>query len=400
MIDVLRLSAALFLVQAGFHGFTASLPIALTRGGVPDAAIGLIIGSAAVVQIPVAIGGGRLVDRFGGLRLFGVGGAAYLAGTAILFLFPVVPGGSVLPFVLARICQGAGIGLTGPAALSLAPRMLPRQHHGRGLAYVGAAQNLTGVLLPPLSIAILDSGSLAGVALTVVAFVVAGLALVTGLHVAPATHDPHDAAGRRFGIRFRRTWTIPLLIVVCYVAHWGAVTAYMPVRAEEAGADAGLYFAADGLGIFLMRVISGRLVDTVSTRLMLVVGEVMTAIAVGMLLLPLTTPMLIVSGLIGGTGGAIVMAPLLLELSRRSTDADRGSAFALFSGAIAIAMTLGSMAGAPIVAILGLSAALAAGMVLIGVSVVLSVTDTTLGSGQGAGPGTDAVSEAPFGSGA
>jgi hypothetical protein len=52
------------------------------------------------------------------------------------------------------------------------------------------------------------------------------------------------------------------------------------------------------------------------------------------------------------------------------------------------------------VALLGLSAALVAGIVLIGVSIALSVSDRTLGTAQGIGPGADAVSEAPFGSGA
>ena len=36
----------------------------------------------------------------------------------------------------------------------------------------------------------------------------------------------------------------------------------------------------------------------------------MTVVAIGMLLLPLTTPLLVVSGLIGGAGGAIVMTPI------------------------------------------------------------------------------------------
>ena len=80
------------------------------------------------------------------------------------------------------------------------------------------------------------------------------------------------AAGRRFGITFRREWTSPLAIVVTYVAHWGAVTAYLPVRAEEAGADIGLYFAADGIAIFLMRLPTGWLVDRVSSRTLIVTG--------------------------------------------------------------------------------------------------------------------------------
>ena len=156
------------------------------------------------------------------------------------------------------------------------------------------------------------------------------------------------------------------------------MTAYLPVRASEAGADIGLYFAADGLAIFLMRLPTGWLSDRISTRTLVVTGATATAVAVGLLLFPLTTPLLVVSGLISGAGGAIVMTPLLVELSHRSTDADRGSAFALFSGSLATAMAIGSIGGAPVVAILGLSAALVVGILLILVSIGLTLSDPSL----------------------
>ncbi len=388
-----RLSLALFLVQAGFHGYTASLPLALARGGVGDATIGLIVGVAALVQIPAAVVGGRLVDAFGGMRLFALGGTAYLAASGILLLPGVEPGGPTLPFVAARALQGIGIASTLPAALSLVPRMLPVHRHSSGLAFVGAAHNLTLVLLPPISIAILDASSLNGVSMALIGLIVAGLALSWRLPVRPPAGggDPAARPVRRFGFTFRREWSVPLAIIVCYVAHWGAVTAYLPVRASEAGADIGLYFAADGIAIFAMRLPTGWLTDRIGPRVLVVTGASATMVAIGMLLLPLSTPLMIVSGLLGGAGGAIVMTPILVELSRRSTDADRGSAFALFSGGLAVAMTLGSIGAAPIVALLGLSAALAVGMALIGLAIGLTLLDRSLRRpGPGAGRGTPA----------
>ncbi len=80
-------------------------------------------------------------------------------------------------------------------------------------------------------------------------------------------------AGRRYGIAFRREWAIPLLIIVTYVAHWGAITAYLPIRAEAAGANIGLYFAADGIAIVLMRLPTGPLVARFSLRTLILTGR-------------------------------------------------------------------------------------------------------------------------------
>ena len=390
-VIILRLSVALFLVQAGFHAFTASMPLALTRVGVADASIGLVMGSAALVQIPAALAGGRLVDAFGGGRLFTAGGLAYLAATGVLLLPGVDVAGSLVPFVVVRVLQGIGIGLALPAALSLVPLMVAPARLASSLAYVGAAQNLTLVVLPPLSIAILDVASLDGVAAAVVAFVLAGMILGQRVPVRAIAADvvAARAASRRFGITFRREWAAPLLVLVTFVAHWGAVTAYLPARAEAAGADIGLYFAADGLAIFLMRLPSGWLVDRFTARILILVGAAATVVALAILLLPLTTPLLVASGLISGSAGALVLTPVTVELSRRSTDADRGSAFAMLSGGIAVAITLGSIGGAPIVAVLGLSAALAAGIGLVVVSMAVALSDPLLAQpSRGRGTGT------------
>jgi MFS family permease len=344
---------------------------------VPDAAIGLIVGVSAIVQIPAAIVGGRLVDRFGGVRLLTAGGIAYLIGSAIVVLPLADPAGTIVPFVAARLFQGAGIAVVLPSALSLVPALVPPGGNPRGLSIVGASQNLTITVIPPLSLFLFNSSDIHGVAWGAIVAVAIGIGLFRAIGIRPKLAMP-SAIPHRYGIAFRRSWAIPLLITITYVAHWGAVTAYLPVRAVQSGADVGLYFAADGIAIFLMRLPTAWLAERISSRTLMVVGTVATAGAIGILLLPLTTPLLIVSGLLGGAAGGLVLSPVLFELSRRATDADRGSAFALYSGALAGAISLGSIGGSPVVAAFGLSAALAIGIALIGVATALTLTDRSL----------------------
>ena len=374
-----RLALALFCVQAGFHAFTASLPVALAQAGIPDPEIGVVVGIAALVQIPAAFGAGVLVDRVGGLRAFMGGGFAYLVGCAVLLLPGVEPGGPIGPFIVARIFQGIGIAATLPAALSLVPRLVEPIRRGFGLAFVGSAHNLTLVIIPPLSLAVLAASSLHGVALMATAFVIGGLVIV---RIAPLPFLPASRTGtapdglggvarRRLGFAFRRPWASLIAIDLLFITHWGVVVAFLPQRAEAAGANVGLFFVADGIVILLARLPTGWLVDRMRPIVPILIGLAATGLAVILLSQPPTTPLLVMAGAGTGVGGALVITPLLVELSRRSGDADRGSAFSLLSAANATALALGSIGGALIVALAGFEVALLATLIgLVGAGLV------------------------------
>ncbi len=402
-----RVALALFALQAGFHGFTASLPVALARAGVRDEEIGLIVGVAALVQVPAAFVGGALLDRFGGLRILAAGAVAYLIGAGVLAVPGVDPATDRLPFVVARISQGIGLAMTLPAALSLVPRLVPPDRLGFGLAFVGSAQNLTPIVMAPVSLLILGQGAgLQRVALVVSGIVVAGLVVLFAGPIANRP-DPDDSsapdgsstvgdagtraanpdvatglavAKRRLGFAYRREWTPLLVITLLYVAHWGVVTAYLPQRAELAGADVGLFFVADGIALLALRIPSGWLVDRIQSRWLILTGLVMTAIAIGLLVLPPTTPILIVAGTLTGGGAGLIATPILVELSRRAADADRGSAFAMFSASLAGAQVLGSIGLAPIIAFAGFEATIIATIVGLALASLVAIADTALAS--------------------
>jgi MFS family permease len=396
---MLRLAVALFAVQSGFHGFTASLPVALARAGVPDPEIGLIVGVAALVQVPAAFLAGVVVDRVGGLRVFTIGGVAYLIGCAILALPGVEPGGPAGPFVVARIFQGFGLAGILPAALSLVPHLTDPARRGFALAFVGSAHNLTLVAIPPLSLAVLAATSLHGVAVVMSGLVLVGLVLVwivpfrfratTAADGDPAGahhRGPTREARRRFGFAFRRAWAALIGIILLYIAHWGVIVAYLPQRAEAAGADIGLFFVADGVAIILSRVPAGWLADRTRPVILMLVGLAMTAGMIVLLAFPPTTPLLVIAGLISGAGAGLVMTPVLVELSRRSGDADRGSAFSLFSAAQAVALVLGSIGGAPLVAVFGFEVALLATLGGIAGATALTLWDAGLRARPSRGP--------------
>lgn len=378
---MIRLSIALFLVQAGFHGFTASIPLALARAGRPDPEIGAIVGIAALVQIGAALVGGALIDRFGGIRLFVAGGLAYLAATTILFAAGVGP--EATPAVIvARVLQGVGFGLAVPSALSVVPSLVRAARRGTAIAAAGSSHNLTLVVLPPLSIAVLDLYGFAGVTVMVAVLVAGALALVVARPIVmrepTATHL--EAAQRHFGFAWRPQWVGPLGVTVLFVLHWGVLSAYLPQRAEAAGANIGLFFAADGLFVLLMRVPAGWLADRIAPLWPVLAGIAMTFVGVALLFDPPTTPVLVLSGTLTGVGAALIVQPLMLALTARSSDTDRGSAFALFAASFAASIALGTVGTAPLINALGFGTLLAIALVALAGSAVVAFLDPGLRS--------------------
>ena len=383
---VLRLSFALFLVQAGFQSFTATLPLALAAAGRNDAEIGVLVGIAALVQIGGALAGGALTDRFGGLRLFAVGAGCYLAACALMFIVGAsdltgAGAGAALALIAARVLQGAGFGFTVPPVLSIVPTLVPVERRGTAIAVTGTMNSMTLVAIPPVSLVVLDRFGLGGVAVFAAACVAIGLVLALARplrRVSAAAETQLGVAARRFGFAYRRSWFGPLAIVVLFVIHWGVVTAYLPQRAEAAGADIGLFFAADGLFVLLARIPAGWLADRFRPVIIVVGGLAMTALGVAILFATPTTPMLMLAGALTGTGAALIIQPLMLALTQRSTDADRGSAFALFSALFAAGIAIGSIGTAPVVDSTGFGPLLAAGLVAIVCSVIVALTDSGL----------------------
>jgi predicted MFS family arabinose efflux permease len=377
---VLRLSLVLFLIQAGYHGFTVAIPLALSRAGRTDAEIGTLVGLATLIQIPAALIAGALIDRYGGIRLVLVGGLFYLASVALLLLPGVEPATSTVAIGVARALQGIGFGIALPAALALVPRLVQPARRGIALGTATVSHNLSYIALPPISIVILDAWGLDGVSLVVGLLVSSALAVVLArpLHVVSSVESVMEAASRKFGFALRSSWLSLLAITVLFTLHWGVIVAYLPQRADLAGANVGVFFVADGIFVMLSRIPAGWLADRTRPAIPIVAGILVTLVGVGLLLLPLSTPLIFVSGLLTGVGAALIVAPILLELTRRSADADRGSAFALYSAAFAAGSAIGAVATAPLIEGLGFEVVLAVALAALLASVLVALADREL----------------------
>jgi predicted MFS family arabinose efflux permease len=134
--------------------------------------------------------------------------------------------------------------------------------------------------------------------------------------------------------------------------------------------------------VLLARLPAGWLADRIAPVWPVVCGIFLTAAAV-VLLFPLPTDaVLIAAGTLTGLGAALIVQPLMLALTARSDDGDRGSAFALFNASFAGSIALGTVGTAPLIGQLGFTTLLAVALGLLLLSMLVAFADKGLRRGN------------------
>jgi MFS family permease len=257
------------------------------------------------------------------------------------------------------------------------------------MASAGVAANVSLAIVPPVTLVILDRYGLPAVGLAAAITSVGGaLLLLSGFRGAQVR--PASAGSRRFRLGWRTEWKGPLVACTLFIVHWGVITSYLPQRAEAAGADIGLFFTGDAVALLAARIPGGMLVGRFGSLRLMLAGFAVTSVSVSLLLLPLTTPLLVVAGVGVGMGAALVLPAVLIDLSHRSGDSDRGSAFGLYGVSFGVGIALGSIGAAPFIESIGFGGLLVTGIALCGVAAAVALWDARRPAAPGLGAAPDA----------
>ncbi len=363
---LLTLGVALFFAASSFHVYTATLPLYFAQLGFDPTLIGLLIGATAVAEIVAAVTLGPAIDRFGGRVLFMAGAAAYVGASLGYVWLAVVPA-----LAIFRALQGFGIAATIPSAYSYVPKLVVPRRQTVAFASLGAANSLAMAIFPPLGLVLMDRLGPPAVFTTAVAGAVIAMVVVT---LVPAPRP----SGRPIHLTFRRAWVTPLAVNSLVVVQWGVIAAFLPLNATDAGTNPGLLFSADAVAVLASRVPAGWAADRYGALPLTLAGIVSTVAAVVLLLLPLNDGSLVLSGLLNGLGGGLVLPPMLAQLSYRSDDSTRGTALAYFNVAFAVAMVVGSSFGGLLYPWLGFRGLLAAAAAICATGVLVALRDPVL----------------------
>lgn len=312
--EVYALSGVAFFVAVGFGILAPAIPDFAREFGVGRTAAALVVSAFAFMRLVSAFGSGGLVDRFGE-RWVMASGIGIVAGTSAAAGLAQ----DYWTLLVLRGAGGVGSAMFTVSAAALLIRLVGNEQRGRASG-VFAGGFLVGGILGPVF-----GGPLTDVSLRLPFFVYAGTLVLAGLvaaialrrtalsaapverrrlrgsGVGTALHDPAYRAAVAanlavgwavFGVRFA---TIPLF-----------VTEGLRLGASWTGVGLGLWAGMNALLLWP----AGRITDRRGRRPVLIGGTALSAVGLGLLVLPPTLPLFLTAMVVAGAGSAfLTVAP-------------------------------------------------------------------------------------------
>ena len=367
-------TAMVFVVFMGFAFVIPFLPLYVRELGVEDPEkatlwAGVLIGIGPLLAGLLAPVWGRLADRYGQKPM-----AVRALAASALFLFLSAYVRNVEQLLACRIATGLFGGI-GPLGLAMATSIAPREHTGRAVGLIQAAQILSAAVGPLGGGLLADRvGRRATFAFTSL-LCVAALVLVVRLYEeAPRAGGASLAAAPSLSLLgVLRTTGVPSLLGLLFLVNFvgRAITPILPSHLERLGVAADRLASSTGLLISVYAVMAavsatllGRAARTRSPQALLVASLFAgAATALPMAGVSSFAAFLVLAALLGlASGGALTlcytMGGLRVVAEHRSTAFGFFSMAALFGGALSPSVAAAVAARGDLVDVYAMNAAL------------------------------------------
>lgn len=348
--EVWILAAVAFCVAIGYGIVAPAIPGFAREFGVTRTLAALVISMFALARLTTALGGGKLVDRFGARPVLG-------AGLVIVAVSSALAGASQNYWQLLSLRGAGGVGsamFTIASASVLAARV-PSQIRGRAMSIYSGGFLLGGIAGPAIG------GPMTEISLRLPFFFYAGTLAVAaaitfttlggGRRIRSAAGldgepEPIVAEGAREALRDR---LFRAATVANFSAMWSNAvrTATIPLFVTEVllrgesmtGYGMAVFAVANGL----MLGPAGKLSDQWGRRPAMIVGAALTSLGLGLLVLQSSLWLFFVSMVIGGIGASMqVVGPA--AVAGDFAKGRRGSVLATYQMAGDVGVVLGPVA--------------------------------------------------------
>jgi MFS family permease len=315
--------AASFCVFLSFYLLLPVLPVYAAGLGMPESAIGLVIGVFALASMAWKPWTGWVLD-WRGRRPLLVAGSALFALASLGY--PATR--SVWSLLLIRVVHGTGMGFFPTAAAAVVADLAPPARRGEAMGIFGMAANLALAAGPALAGPATARLGFAGACAVATGLAIAGtgLALLTRETGTRAPRPPFRLRGL-----FAREALHPAALTLLVFVPYGALMAFLPLLAGERGvSNPGLFFTLTAVALLLVRTTAGRLSDRFGRPV--VVAPALAVVTAALLVVALArAPWAIYgAGLLFGLGFGSAQPALMAWVTDTVPPGDRGRAMATY----------------------------------------------------------------------
>jgi MFS family permease len=292
-----------FLVFFGFaiavFALIPTLPIFLARLGSDETEIGVIVGVYGAASLASRFLVGEALYKYSEKTVLIVG--ALLFGLSFLALIVFRP---FWPLIIVRVVQGVSFASLDTAILAFVVSTTSLQQRTRAIGYFMLAPPFAQATAPAFGMFLLNNFGFTVLFLTCAGLCACTFCFACVLRKRKAVSIEAVTIRRRS--RFFDWRVIPPSIPsFLHGIVWGAVMAFLPLYAlENRIANPGLYFSAVGTMLIIGRMFGGKILDSLSKEKILVSCLFVLMVAMVVLSFSRTLFMLVIVGLIWGTGGA------------------------------------------------------------------------------------------------
>ncbi|AGF73571.1 MFS transporter [Corynebacterium halotolerans] len=298
-----------------------------------EAASGFAASSFVVGATVARIFAGYLIDVLGRRRIML---AAIVVVTIACALY--IPAGTLPLLIVVRFVHGFGYAFASTALMAIAQSAIPSRRRAEGTGYFALGSTLATAVGPALGLFLV--GSFSYDALFLVTLATAAVGLLLGLFLRrPAEQREAEAAAEKAAREAGETPKHPrfslsdiahpavipigafmLFVGLCYAGVITYLNAYAEQRDVVTGA--GLFFLAYAATMLVMRFVLGRVQDRHGDNVVIYLGLVCFALALGLLAVATADWQIIIAGALTGLGYGTLM-PACQAIAVSAVPADK-----------------------------------------------------------------------------
>jgi MFS family permease len=343
----IRATVVNFFFFASLNGFVL-LPLHIQHLGGTAVEVGVVMGIYSAVGIVVQPLLGPWIDALG-RRPFMLFGVLAVLASALLAIVTNAIGW----LAVVRVLQGLGFSAFFVANFAYIIDLTPPEHRGWALGLYGVSGLVSAALAPLLGEWIVRRFGFRPLFMVCAVLAVAAGVLARALRER-RREVGHPVRGAEWvRLSFEGLLRLHMMVTFFFGLGTGTIATFVPTFAESLGVTTlALFYTAYAVAAMAVRVVGGRLIDTLGRRAVIVPSMFAQAVAASLLaMLGLAAPggglpapliLLMAAGLIGGAAHGFLYPGLAALVTDRAAPLHRGAVVAVFSAVFLFGHAAGS----------------------------------------------------------